>query len=55
MPQSNGKTENFNCFLKASILCEDDMDSSDQVIDQILLAFRCCPHTSTDESLLSLL
>ena len=53
MPQSNGKTENFNHFLKASIrkLCQDDMASWDQVIDQILLAYRCCPHTSTGESL----
>ena len=27
IPQSNGKTENFNRFLKASIrkLCQDDM------------------------------
>ena len=51
MPQSNGKTENFNHFLKASIrkLCQDDMASADQVIDQILLAYRCCPHTSTGE------
>ena len=39
MPKSNGKTENFNCFLKASIrkLCQDDMASWDQLIDQILL------------------
>ena len=52
MPQSNGKTENFNCFLKASIrkLCQDNMVSWDQVIGQILLAYRCCPHTSTGES-----
>ena len=52
MPQSNGKTENFNCFLKDSIrkLCQDDMASWDQVIDQILWAYRYCPHTSTGES-----
>ena len=52
MPQLNGKTENFKHFLKASIrkLCQDDMASWDQVIDQILLAYRCCPLTSTGES-----
>ena len=52
MPQSNGKTENFNSFLKASVrkLCQDDMASWDQLIDQILLAHRCCPCTSTGES-----
>ena len=52
MPQSNGKTENFNRFLKVSIrkLCQDDMALWDQVIDQILLAYRCCCHTSTGES-----
>ena len=26
------------------------MASWDQLIDQILLAYRCCPHTSTGES-----
>ena len=41
VPQSNGKTENFNCFLKASIrkLCQDDMAWWDQLTDQDLLAY----------------
>ena len=52
MPQANGKTENFNKFLKASIrkLCQDDKQGWDQVLGQILMAYRCCPHTSTGES-----
>ena len=42
MPQSNGKTENFNKFLKASIrkLCQDDMAGWDQVLGQIVMAYR---------------
>ena len=50
--QSNGKVENFNKFLKASIrkLCQDDTKGWDQVLDQIVWAYRCCPHTSTGES-----
>ena len=52
MPQSDGKTENFNRFLKTSIrkLCQDDMGDWAQVLGQILMAYRCCPHTSTGES-----
>ena len=52
MPQSNGRTENFNRFLKASIrkLCQDDMADWDQVLGEILMAYRCCPHTSAGES-----
>ena len=48
-PSLNGKTENFNKFLKASIgmLCQEDTAACDQVRDQILFAHRCCPHTST--------
>ena len=48
-PRSNGKTENFSKFLKASIkkLCQDDKASWDQVLDQILFSYRCCPHIST--------
>ena len=51
-PRSNGKTENFNKFLKASIrkLCQEDEASRDQVLDQILFSYRCCPHTSTGEA-----
>ena len=51
-PRSNGKTENFNKFLKASIrkLCQEDKASWDQVLDQILFSYRCCPHTSTGEA-----
>ena len=49
--RSNRKTENFNKFLKASIrkLCQEDTMAWDQVLDQILFAYRCCPHTSTGE------
>ena len=51
-PRSNGKTENFNKFLKASIrkLCQEDTASWDQVTDQISFAYWCCPHTSTSEA-----
>ena len=51
-PRSNGKTESFNKFLKASIrkLCQEDKETWDQVLSQILFAYRCCPHTSTGES-----
>ena len=50
--RSNGKTENFNKFLKASIrkLCQDDKASWEQVLDQILFSYGCCPHTSTGEA-----
>ena len=46
------KTENLNKFLKASIrkLCQEDKASWDQVLDQILFSYRCCPHTSTGEA-----
>ena len=56
-PRSNGKTENFNKFLKASIrkLCQADSASWDQVLDQILFSYRCCPHTSTGEAPYTLL
>ena len=48
-PRSNGKTENFNKFLKASIrkLCQEDKEAWDQVLPQILFAYRCCTHTSS--------
>ena len=51
-PRSNGKTENFNKFLKASRrkMCQEDKASLDQVLDQILFSYRCCPHTSTVEA-----
>ena len=56
-PRSNGKTENFNKFLKASIrkLCQEDTAAWDQVLDQILFVYRCCPHTSTGEAPYTLL
>ena len=49
MPRSNGKMENFNKILKASIrkLCWEDTVAWDQVLDQILFVYRCCPHTFT--------
>ena len=51
-PRSNCKMENFTKFLKASIrkLCQEDTTAWDQVLDQILFAYRCCPHTSTGEA-----
>ena len=50
-PRTNGKTENFNKFLKASMrkLCQKDTAAWDQVLDQVLFTYRCCPHTSTGE------
>ena len=52
MPISNGKTLNFNKFLKDSIrkLCQEDKQAWNQVLPQILFAYRCCPHISTCES-----
>ena len=46
------KQKTFNKFLKASIrrLCQEDKEAWDQVLPQILFAYRCCPHTSTGES-----
>ena len=56
-PRSNGKTENFNKFLKASIrkLYQEDTAAWDQFLDQILFTYRCCPHTSTGEAPYTLL
>ena len=56
-PRSNGKMENFNKFLKTSIrkLCKEDTAAWDQVLDQILFLYRCCPHTSTREGPYTLL
>ena len=56
-PRSNGKTENFNKFLKASVrkLCQADHAAWDQVLDQILFSYRCCPYTSTGEAPYTLL
>ena len=55
--RSNGKIENINKFLKASImkLCQEHTAAWDQVLDQILFAYRCCPHTSTGEAPYTLL
>ena len=57
MPRSNRKMENFNKFLKASIrkLYQGDIAAWDQVLDQILFTYRCCPHTSTGEAPYTLL
>ena len=51
-PRSNGKTENFSKFLKVSIrkLHQHDTMAWDQVLDQNLFTYRCCPHTSTREA-----
>ena len=51
-PRSNGKTEKFSKFLKASIrqLTSEDKAAWDQVLDQILFAYRCCPNISTGEA-----
>ena len=56
-PRSNHKTENLKKFLKASIwkLCQEDTATCDQVLDQILFMYSCCPHTSTGEAPYSLL
>ena len=56
-PRSNGKMENFNKYLKASIrkLCQEDTAAWDQVLHQILFVYRCCPHTSTGEAPYTLL
>ena len=56
-PRSNGKTENFNKFLKASIrkLCQEDNAAWDQVLDQILCTYKFCPQTSTGEAPYTLL
>ena len=55
--RSNGKMENFNKILKDSIrkLCQEDTAAWDQVLDQILSAYRCCPNTSTGEAPYTLL
>ena len=55
--RSNGKTENFNKFLKASIrkLFQEGNAAWDQVLDQILCTHRFCPHTSTGEAPYTLL
>ena len=31
-------------------MCQEDKASWDQVLPQVLFAYRCCPHTSTGES-----
>ena len=56
-PRSNGKKENFNKFLKASIrkLCQKDTVAWDQALDQILFVYRCCPHTFTGKAPYTLL
>ena len=36
-------------------MCQEDTASWDQVINQILFSYRCCPHTSTGEALYALL
>ena len=56
-PRSNGKTENFNKFLKATLrkLCQGDQRTWDQVLKQVVLAYRSCPHTCTGESPFTLL
>ena len=56
-PRSNRKTENFNKFLKASTRkpCQEDTVAWDQVLDQIIFAYRCCPHTSMGEAPYTLL
>ena len=55
--RSNRKMENSNKFLKASIrkLCQEDTAAWDQVLDQILFVYRCCPHESTGEAPYTLL
>ena len=49
--------QTFNKFLKASIrkLCQACHAAWDQVLDQILFSYRCCPHTSNGEAPFTLL
>ena len=56
-PGQMEKMENLKRFLKASIrkLCQEDTAAWDQVLGQILFAYRCCPHTSTGEAPYTLL
>ena len=54
VPTHPGQTERQRTstkFLKASIrkLYQQDTAAWDQVLDQILFAYRCCPHTSMGE------
>ena len=52
LPGQMERQRNFNKFLNASIrkLCQEDKASWDQVLDQLLFSYRCCPHTSTGEA-----
>ena len=56
-PRSNRKRENFNKSLKASIrkLCQENTAAWNQVLDQILFAYRYCPHTSMGKAPYTLL
>ena len=56
-PRSNGKTKNFNKFLKTSIrkLCQKDNAAWDQALDQILCTYSICPYSSTCEAPYTLL
>ena len=51
-PRCNGKTENFNKFLKGSIrkLTSENKAARDQISDQILFGYRYCTHTFTGEA-----
>ena len=31
-------------------MCQEDKEAWDQVLPQVLFAYRCCPHTSTGQS-----
>ena len=52
-PRPNGKTEDFNKFLKVLIrkLCQENKASWDQVLAQTLFSYRYCPHTTSGEAL----
>ena len=51
-PQSNGKLEVFNKYLKLTLkkLCENDQYSWDQYINHLLTGFHINPHLTTGET-----
>ena len=47
-PQSNGKLETFNKFLKP--MCAEDQDNWDDYVEQVLGTYRGVPNLTTGES-----
>ena len=50
-PQSNGKLEVFNKYLKPTLkkFCENDQDNWDQYINQVLTSYHVTPDLATTE------